>query len=233
MAGEKIFAKEALEQGRIVPFHKPAGWTSFDVVNKLRYMTRVKKIGHAGTLDPFATGLLLICFGKATKKAEELVGLDKEYIGTIKLGAETDTLDVTGKVVNVTPIDEKPDEKRIGEILSKYLGEIQQVPPMFSAIKHKGKKLYSLARKGKIVERKPRTITIYDISLQKVENDELSIHVVCSKGTYIRALARDIGRELGWGGYLKSLTRTRIGPYLLKDAWDLKTFEKKFTELFE
>lgn len=230
MSTASIFAKEALEQGQVVPFNKPADWTSFDVVNKLRHITRVKKIGHAGTLDPFATGLLLICFGKATKKVETLVGLEKEYIGTIKLGAETDTLDVTGKVVKTTPVIDMLDERRIHEVLLKFIGEIEQIPPMFSAIKQKGKKLYLLARKGKIVERKPRKVNIHNISLIKFEDDELTINVVCSKGTYIRALARDMGREFGCGGFLKSLMRTRIGSSRLDDAWDLAAFEKNFTE---
>lgn len=222
--------REALERGQVLPFNKPEGWTSFDVVRKLRKITGVKKVGHAGTLDPFATGLLLICFGKATRRVEQLMGLEKEYVGTIELGMETDTHDVTGQIVATAPVPAELDDERIEAVLSIFRGRIEQVPPMFSALKHKGRKLYELARQGKTVERQARPVTIYKLKLLRREANELDVQVVCSRGTYIRALARDIGRELRTGAYLKSLIRTRIADYRLADAWDIAAFEKALTD---
>lgn len=222
--------RSELENGRILAFNKPANWTSFDVVNKLRSLTRVKKVGHAGTLDPFATGLLLVCFGKATKRVESLMQLEKEYLGTVVLGVETDTHDITGKKTRETSIPETLAATQIAAALKPFQGEILQVPPMFSALKHKGKKLYELARQGKEVERTPRPVWIYALEAIEIALPEIKILVRCSRGTYIRALARDLGKELGVGAILSALVRTRIGPYALKTAWELKQFESAFRE---
>lgn len=213
--------------GHILPFNKPEDWTSFDVVNKLRNMTRVKKVGHAGTLDPFATGLLLICFGKATKQVEGLMNLEKEYVGTVALGVETDSHDVTGKVVKDGGERDFTAEEIAGA-LSSFTGEIEQIPPMFSAIRHKGKRLYELARQGEVVERKAKAVTIYELHMLSLKDGELELKIRCSRGTYIRALARDIGRALGTFGYLKSLVRTRIGKYTLEDSYSIQTFSSNF-----
>ncbi len=210
----------------ILPVDKPAGWTSFDVVNKLRMVSRVKKVGHAGTLDPFATGLLLICFARATKQVAHLMELEKEYVGTFQLGAETDTHDLTGKVTaryEVPPITLSELETAI----SRYRGEIEQVPPMFSALKHRGRRLYELARKGEVIEREPRKVTIYAFDVLSFDGSEIQFRIVCSRGTYIRAIARDLGQDLGCGAYLKSLVRTRIGDFQLERAWNLENLVKE------
>ncbi len=213
----------ALHQGMIVPFDKPADWTSFDVVNKVRFASRVKKVGHAGTLDPFATGLLLVCFGKATKQVEAMMALEKEYVTVFKLGIETDSHDLTG---NITKRKEVPElsETSLEKVLQKFRGEIEQIPPMFSALKHKGKRLYELAREGKSIERPARKVSIYELELISLQDDELTLRFVCSRGTYIRALARDIGRELGCGAHITTLRRTRIGSYHVDSAWKVDDF---------
>lgn len=220
MAQPPDFTLEALHKGLILPVNKPAGWTSFDVVNKLRMVSRVKKVGHAGTLDPFATGLLLICFGKATRQSAELMELEKEYTGIIELGRETDTHDITGRVIreSVVPELEAADIERA---MQRYRGPIDQVPPMYSALKRGGRRLYELARQGVEVERAPRRVVIYRFDLLDYHPPELHFRMVCSRGTYVRAVARDLGRDLGCGAYLKTLIRTRIGDYTLDQAWEL------------
>lgn len=220
MKNSVSFTLDELHNDKILPVDKPRDWTSFDVVQKLRYASRVKKVGHAGTLDPFATGLLLICFSRATKKVPQLMELEKEYVASIKLGTETDTDDLTGKPV---ARHEVPDISisRLQDVLQSYIGEIDQIPPMYSALKKQGQRLYELARRGQTVEREPRRVRIKELELLRFEKDVLDIRVVCSRGTYIRALARDIGRDLGCGGHLQALVRTRIGDYHLDDAWEL------------
>lgn len=225
---DSIYSKERLQEGQIIPFNKPADWTSFDVVNKLRRVTGIRKIGHAGTLDPFATGVLILCFGKATKRVEHLMVLEKEYRGVIQLGAETDSHDVTGKVIQETPLTLPLNEDEVESALEQFRGEIQQVPPMFSALKQNGQKLYHLARKGKSIKREPRSVYIKELKMLALQRDLIEIDVVCSKGTYIRALARDIGRALGYGGFLKELVRTRIGFYTIENAFDLSNYEREF-----
>ncbi len=215
------------EKGQIININKPEGWSSFDVVRKIRYHIHVKKIGHAGTLDPFASGVLLICTGKATKRVQELMNYDKEYWAHIELGKTTDTYDITGKVQkqNSPPhviIDE------IKEICYRFKGEIYQIPPMFSAIKINGKRLYKLARKGLTVKRNPRKVKIFEIEVLDFENPYITLKVICSKGTYIRALANDIGEMVGCGAYLKSLIRTRIGPYDIESASSISDFTQQF-----
>jgi tRNA pseudouridine55 synthase len=196
---------------------KPMDWTSFDVVAKLRNTFRVKKTGHAGTLDPLATGLLILCFGKATKTINDYVGLKKRYTGVIKLGATTKTLDSEAPEENITDISVVTD-KDIIDAANKFTGEIEQLPPMFSAKRVKGKRLYKHARKDRVVERTPTCVTIYNISISQIDLPFVEIDVECSKGTYIRTLADDIGREIGVGGYLHSLRRTAIGDYRVEDA---------------
>lgn len=205
---------------------KPQGWTSFDVVNKIRYRLKhrlkVKKIkvGHAGTLDPMATGLLVICTGKFTKKLQSLQGLDKTYTGTMTLGATTPSFDQETSIDETFPIDHI-DEALIQETRPQFMGEISQVPPMFSAIKVDGQPLYKKARKGQMVEVQPRKVLITSFEITNIEIPTLDFEVTCSKGTYIRSLANDFGKALQSGAYLSALRRTRVGPYKIEDAWNL------------
>jgi tRNA pseudouridine55 synthase len=215
-------------QGAVLNIDKPAGWTSFDVVKKIRNLTRVKKVGHAGTLDPFATGVLIVCTGPATKKINSLVDTSKEYVGEIHLGIETDTMDPTGRVTAENEISEIPGREKIIAVLEEFTGTITQIPPMYSALKVKGKRLYKYAREGKTVERKPREVTIFEMELLSYEFPFLRIRVVCSKGTYIRVLADDIGRKLGTGGYLRKLRRTRVGDYRIEESLNLAEFAAGF-----
>ncbi|MCI0692446.1 tRNA pseudouridine(55) synthase TruB [candidate division KSB1 bacterium] len=218
-----------LKAGKIVAIDKPAGWTSFDVVNKLRGMTGVKKVGHAGTLDPFATGVLLICFAGATKQVDALMGLEKEYQGTFELGAETDSHDVTGKVIAQHPVPELSREQ-IERAVRRYVGEIMQTPPMFSALKRQGQRLYKLARKGEQIELAPRKVMIYSFEVLEVALPEIRFQVACSRGTYVRALARDLGNDLGCGAFLKTLRRTRVGKYAVGSALSIEQFAKQLID---
>ncbi|MBC8214257.1 MAG: tRNA pseudouridine(55) synthase TruB [Candidatus Marinimicrobia bacterium] len=207
---------------KIVPFWKPVGLTSFDVVRRVKSKVKPSKVGHAGTLDPFAEGILILCIGKMTRKVESLMDLKKEYIATIKLGETTDTLDTEGKITETSDIP-KLSRNEIESILSSFIGEIEQIPPMYSALKKDGVPLYKLARKGIVVERKPRLINIYEIELLSETNeDSISIRVVCGRGTYIRTLADDIAKKIGTVGYLTSLTRTKIGNYCENNAIKLE-----------
>ena len=225
----EMIRRSELQSGKIVLLDKPVDWTSFDVVNKLRGMTKVKKVGHAGTLDPFATGLLLICFASATKQVNQLMELEKEYQGTFELGAETDSHDVTGKIVAQHPV---PDLSRehIELAAKKYRGEILQTPPMFSALKRDGKKLYELARQGKEVELAARPVKVYAFDILAVSLPEIRFRIACSRGTYIRAIARDLGRDLGCGAFLKTLRRTRVGAYMVADALSIQQFAERLVE---
>lgn len=225
----EMIRRSELQSGKIVLLDKPVDWTSFDVVNKLRGMTKVKKVGHAGTLDPFATGLLLICFASATKQVNQLMELEKEYQGTFELGAETDSHDVTGKIIAQHPV---PDLSRehIESAAKKYRGEILQTPPMFSALKRDGKKLYELARQGKEVELAARPVKVYAFDILAVSLPEIRFRIACSRGTYIRAIARDLGRDLGCGAFLKTLRRTRVGAYTVADALSIQQFAERLVE---
>lgn len=206
---------------------KPQGWTSFDVVNKIRSSIKhslgVKKIkvGHAGTLDPMATGLLIICTGKSTKKLAEFQGLTKEYIGTITLGATTPSYDAETEPDAIFPTDQIT-EPQLEKARQHFIGDIEQVPPMFSAIKVDGQPLYKKARQGIVVEVAPRPVTIYEFEFTNISLPNVEFRVKCSKGTYIRSLAFDFGKALNSGGYLSSLTRTKIGNFKLEDAWNLE-----------
>jgi tRNA pseudouridine55 synthase len=206
---------------------KPLGWTSFDVVNKIRYqlrkLTGVKKIkvGHAGTLDPLATGLLIICTGKLTKKIDEFQGLGKTYSGTITLGATTPSYDAETEIDQSFPI-EHINLELLEATRHQFIGQLNQLPPMYSAIKVDGEALYKTARKGIVIEVKPRPVHIQSFELTRVALPEVDFSVACSKGTYIRSLAFDFGKALGSGGYLSALRRDSIGDYQLKDAWNLE-----------
>ena len=220
------------QHGVILNIDKPADWTSFDVVRKVRSLTKVKKVGHSGTLDPMAVGVLLVCTGKATKRVPELQELEKEYEAEILLGLETDTLDITGNTVAITPI---PDQLEgvLPEILSHFMGDILQIPPMVSALKKDGKPLYKLARQGIKVPLKPRQVRINDIRLLRCQDRRFRIRVRCSRGTYIRSLARDIGKQLGSSGTLTYLVRTRIGPYTRTEAWKIPKLQEFILEYRE
>ncbi len=198
-------------------FWKPRDWSSFDVIRKVRPLVKPSKVGHTGTLDPFAEGILVLCFGKMTKKAEYYMDLEKEYAATVKLGSRTDTLDPTGKTVKTAAVPEYSDAELLS-VLNSFTGQIKQIPPMFSALRQNGKRLYKLARKGHVVEREPREVKISSIKLDKWKPDEFRIRVVCGRGTYIRALARDIAEALGTVGYLTELVRTRIGDFTEENA---------------
>jgi len=205
------------EEGRVLLIDKPLEWTSFDVVNKLRYQLKIKKIGHAGTLDPLATGLLIICTGKMTKKIDEFMGLEKEYTGTFVLGSTTPSHDLETEITKVAEVTHL-SEQMILETARKFKGKISQIPPAHSAIKVGGKRSYELARQGKQSELKPREVDIKEFEIRGINLPEVNFRVVCSKGTYIRSLARDFGESLIVGAYLSSLCRTRIGPYKLEEA---------------
>ena len=205
---------------------KPLHWTSFDVVRKIRGLIKIKKVGHAGTLDPLATGLLIVCTGKFTKKINEYMAQEKEYTGTITLGAVTPTFDLESEPVNVKPFEHLATAEII-RATESFKGDILQMPPIHSAIKQQGKPVYEMARKGVDVILEPRKVSIYAFEITAVALPVVHFRVVCSTGTYIRSLANDFGEALGCGGYLSKLCRTRIGAFELKDAYDMQTLEEK------
>mgnify|MGYP001571189760 CR=1 FL=1 len=219
-----------IEEGGYLLINKPKTWTSFDVVKKLRNVSQIKKIGHAGTLDPLATGLLIVCYGKYTKKIEGFQAQEKGYEGTFELGKTTPSFDLETVVDAEYPIAHI-DKDFFNERLQQFIGKIEQVPPQHSAVKINGKRAYEHARKGKEVKLRIREVFIskFDVNLDAFPT--LSFNITCSKGTYIRSLARDLGRALDSGAYMSSLVRTRIGEYLLSEATDmedLKTQEDFF-----
>lgn len=218
------------QAGEILAVYKPYTWTSFQIVNKIRYHLSRKlgikrfKVGHAGTLDPLATGVLLVCTGKATKKIEELQSHTKEYVAEIMLGATTPSYDMEHPVDATYP-HEHITEEMVRGVLAKFTGTIAQRPPLFSACKVDGKRAYDLARKGSNMELAPKLIQIDEIELLQCELPKIKIRVVCGKGTYIRSLARDIGEALQSGAYLTSLTRTRVGDYRIEDCINPDEFQ--------
>ncbi|HRE39013.1 MAG TPA: tRNA pseudouridine(55) synthase TruB [Chitinophagaceae bacterium] len=214
----------SFEEGKVLLINKPLQWTSFDAVRKIRNLIRIKKVGHAGTLDPLATGLLIICTGRFTKKINEYMAQEKEYTGTFTLGATTPTYDLESEPENFKSTD-RINVELLKSTTEKFMGEIMQVPPAHSAIKVDGKRVYELARQGKEVKLEPRKITIKEFEITKVEMPMVHFKVVCSTGTYIRSLANDFGAALGCGAYLSSLCRTRIGSFLLDDAMSIEGFE--------
>jgi len=213
-------------EGQVLLIDKPLNWTSFDIVRKIRSLIKIKKVGHAGTLDPLATGLLIVCTGKFTKKINEYMGMEKEYTGTFTLGAVTPTYDLESEPVQITDISSVTEEA-IKKAVLPFIGSIQQTPPIHSAIKKDGKPVYLMARKGLDVVLEARTITIKDFVIEKIELPRVYFKVVCSTGTYIRSLANDFGKQLGCGAYLSSLRRTRIGDFLASDALQIGTFSEQ------
>lgn len=209
--------KQSFEEGRVLLIDKPLGWTSFDVVRKIRNQIKIKKVGHAGTLDPLATGLLIVCTGKYTKRINEYMAKEKEYTGTITLGAITPTYDLESEPQQFRST-EQLTETDIRNATIPFTGPIMQVPPSHSAIKQNGKRAYELARAGKEVTLDPRPVTIHAFEISGISLPVIEFRVVCSTGTYIRSLANDFGAALGVGGHLSSLRRTRIGPFLVGEA---------------
>jgi tRNA pseudouridine55 synthase len=220
--------------GEVLLFDKPLNWTSFDVVNKVRYSICQKlgikklKVGHAGTLDPKADGLVILCTGKATKNIDKIQAEEKEYIATLKLGATTPSFDLESEEDAIFETKHITLEL-IQEKIKDFLGEIDQIPPIFSAIKVNGKRAFKYARNGEELELKARKIKIHHIEIEKFESPELILKIQCGKGTYIRSLARDLGTELYSGAYLTGLRRTKIGDHRLEKAWNVENFQKKLT----
>lgn len=208
---------DILKEGVVLLVDKPHGWTSFDAVNKLRYGLKIKKIGHAGTLDPLATGLLILCTGKKTKEIETYQAQEKEYTGTLVLGQTTPSHDLETEVDSQTDISQLTEEA-IKAAVAPFTGEIMQTPPAHSAIRVKGVRAYEHARKGRDIKLDPRPVTISAFEITDIRLPEVDFRVVCSKGTYIRSLVRDFGKELGVGAYMSALCRTRIGDFKLTEA---------------
>jgi tRNA pseudouridine55 synthase len=219
-------------EGKMLLIDKPLGWTSFNMVQKVRWLTKVTKVGHAGTLDPLATGLLIICTGKFTKQINEYMGMEKEYQGSLVLGATTPTYDLESEPENFTSLD-SISENKIREATTKFIGEIFQMPPQHSAIKKDGKRLYESARKGIEVKVDPRKITISEFEITKIELPNVHFRVVCSTGTYIRSLVKDFGDTLGVGAYMSELRRTRIGNFTVSEAMQWEELEKQIQQLLE
>jgi tRNA pseudouridine55 synthase len=208
---------ESNSSNRLLLINKPLRWTSFDVVNKLRYLLKIKKIGHAGTLDPLATGLLIICTGAMTKKIDAFMGLEKEYTGTLILGQTTPSHDLETALSERVEVSHLTPES-IRQAALQLTGVIQQIPPSHSAIKIGGKRAYKLARKGKEPSLQPREVEVKEFTISSITLPEVHFKIVCSKGTYIRSLVRDLGQALGVGAHLSQLCRTRIGNFHLTDA---------------
>lgn len=214
------------EEGRVLLINKPLYWTSFDAVRKIRNLTRTKKVGHAGTLDPLASGLLIVCTGKFTKKINEYMAQEKEYTGTITLGAVTPTYDLESSPQHQKDLSNLSKED-LYAATQPFTGAILQVPPIHSAIKKEGKRVYELARRGEDVKLEPRPVSIFEFSITKIELPVVHFKVVCTTGTYIRSLANDYGAYLGCGGYLSSLCRTRIGNFNLEEAITIEQLEEE------
>jgi tRNA pseudouridine55 synthase len=219
-------------EGKMLLIDKPIGWTSFNMVQKVRWLTKVAKVGHAGTLDPLATGLLIICTGKFTKQINEYMGMVKEYQGSLVLGATTPTYDLESEPENFVAIDHLTEQKII-DATKTFIGEILQMPPQHSAIKKDGKRLYESARKGIEVKVDPRKINISEFEITKIELPTVHFRVVCSTGTYIRSLVKDFGDILGVGAYMSALRRTKIGNFTVNEALQWEELEKQIQQLLE
>ena len=217
-------------EGKMLLFDKPLTWTSFNVVSKVRYLTKVKKVGHAGTLDPLATGLLIVCTGKFTKKINEYMGMPKEYIGTITLGSTTPSFDLETNPENFKDTMHITEDVIIATT-EQFKGAILQMPPQHSAIKKDGKRLYESARLGIVVEVAARPVSIYAFDIVKIEMPVVHFRVACSTGTYIRSLANDFGAALGVGGYMSSLCRTKIGDFNITDAITVTNFIEEIQQI--
>ncbi len=232
----RTYTIEEIKEGQVILFDKPYGWTSFQLVNKIRwllcrrYKIKKLKVGHAGTLDPLATGLMVICIGKATKQIPDLIGQDKEYIAEIKFGETTPSYDRETDVDKTFPTGHI-NKELIEESLRSFIGEIEQIPPVFSAKQINGTRAYDYARKGIEIELKPVKVVINKFELLNLEKQNASFLINCSKGTYIRSLARDLGGRLNSGALLDGLKRTRIGDYQLINAITIENFEKSLIQL--
>ncbi len=219
-------------EGKAILIDKPLHWTSFDMVKKVRWLTRIMKVGHAGTLDPLATGLLIICTGKYTKQINDYMGMVKEYTGSLVLGATTASYDLEQEPENFTSID-AITATAIQEATKQFVGTIFQMPPQHSAIKKDGRRLYESARQGIEVKVDPRQITIETFEITKVDLPNVEFRVVCSTGTYIRSLVHDFGKALGVGAYMSALRRTKIGEFNVEDAIQWEDLEKEINDLLE
>lgn len=208
----------------VLNIYKEKGYTSHDVVAKMRGILRQKKIGHTGTLDPDAEGVLPVCLGQGTRLCDMLTDHSKVYRAVLLLGIDTDTQDISGQILEKRPVEEDPE--KVLEVIKSFIGPYDQIPPMYSALKVDGKRLYELARAGKTVERQARPVVIHDITVESMELPRVTMTVSCSKGTYIRTLCHDIGEKLGCGGCMEALMRTRVGRFELKDSISLKELEK-------
>ena len=217
-------------EGKVLLLDKPIGWTSFNMVQKVRHLTKVTKVGHAGTLDPLATGLLIICTGKFTKQINTYMGMTKEYTGTLVIGATTPTYDLESEPENFQSIDHIT-EAQIKAATKQFIGAILQMPPQHSAIKKDGKRLYESARQGIEVKVDPRPITIESFEITRIDLPTVDFKVVCSTGTYIRSLVKDFGDALGVGAYMSALTRTRIGDFKVEDAMQWENLQKDIEQL--
>lgn len=233
-----MISPEQFQEGQVLLIDKPLHWSSFQAVNKVKWSLKKHlglkklKVGHAGTLDPLASGLLIICTGKFTKRIMELQGMEKEYTGTIMIGTTTPSFDLETEI-NATFPTKHIDDNLIHETVKQFLGEIDQQPPVFSAIKKDGKRLYEHARKGEEVEIAFRKTTIHEFEITRIALPEIDFRVVCSKGTYIRSLANDFGKALGSGGHLTALRRTKIGAYSVEGAISPEAFELSVTDTHE
>jgi tRNA pseudouridine55 synthase len=214
--------------GEVILIDKPAGWSSFKVIRKIRNVIGVKKVGHAGTLDPMATGLLIVATGKKTKSIHEYQSLVKTYTGTITLGKSSASMDMETEIISEKPFSHITNED-IYKVRDEFIGTIKQIPPMYSAVKYKGKSLYHLARKGMEVEREAREVVVSDFKILKIDLPDIDFEITCSKGTYIRVIANDFGKKLGCGGLLSSLRRTKIGDYSVENALLVDEFVERFT----
>lgn len=214
--------------GQTILVDKPLNWTSFKVVALIRKHCGAKKVGHSGTLDPLATGLLIICTGRKTKELGKFIGLKKTYTGTFILGKYSRTFDLEHETEEI-PVPDNVDQKMIMNLREKFIGEIFQTPPMYSAKKIKGKRLYKIARKNKTISVEPRKVTIYEFEITSIKLPEIEFRINCSKGTYIRSIADEFGKQLGTSAVLGSLRRTKIGDYKIEDAISVEDFVKRFT----
>ena len=219
-------------EGKVLLIDKPLKWTSFDMVKKVRWLTKIMKVGHAGTLDPLATGLLIICTGKYTKQINDYMGMPKEYTGNLVLGATTASYDLEQEPENFKSID-TITELAIQEATKQFIGTILQMPPQHSAIKKDGKRLYESARQGIEVKVDPRQITIQEFEITKINLPNIEFRVLCSTGTYIRSLVHDFGQALGVGAYMSGLRRTKIGTFNVEDAMQWEDLEQEIKDLLE
>ena len=216
-------------EGRIILINKELRWTSFDVVKKIRNLVRIKKVGHAGTLDPLATGLLIVCIGKMTKQINQFMDLEKEYRGTMVIGKTTPSVDLETEIDSDNSI-EHISEQQVIDMTGKFVGNLMQTPPIYSALKRNGEPLYKKARKGEYVKIEPRPVESKEFEITEIQFPEVHFRLVCSKGFYVRSLVKDFGEALGVGAYMSALERTRIGEFKIANALSIDEFKKEFEE---